>query len=272
MKIYDFEEKFFDYCRTWMALHPGLTDQQIEDSYNEMMLSWLNAPAKWLDGVCPGEYFTRYTDPKDLMKLLEEYDKRDIGLPEPLYSRIVALGESCAPALTKLAERESASESLRSTAIALLRDIGSDAPLPLYVELVSKAKEENELSELASEVLCAMGGNMVGELLERYPNAPEYAQLLILDICCNFPGTEGLLPLLEARFRADPRQRAFCASLMEKIGDAAALPFLEDAIAWTDITYLDYIEIRNTIESLGGDPGEERTFYGDEDYEAMRLM
>ena len=59
MKIYDFDEKFFDYVRTWIAMHPGMTEKQIEDSYNEMMLNWLNAPAQWLDGVRPGEYFQR---------------------------------------------------------------------------------------------------------------------------------------------------------------------------------------------------------------------
>ena len=36
------------------------------------------------------------------------------------------------------------------------------------------------------------------------------------------------------------------------------------------LTYFDYIEIRNAIEELGGDAGEERTFYGDPDFEAMR--
>ena len=41
-------------------------------------------------------------------------------------------------------------------------------------------------------------------------------------------------------------------------------------IQLSDIGYVDYIELRNAIESLGGDPGEERTFYGDPDYEAMR--
>ena len=89
MKIYDFDAKFFEYAQTWMALHPGLTEKQVEDSYNEIMMNFLNAPAKWLDGQKPGEYFNYYTDPKDLMKLFEEYHRRDVGLPEPLYARIV---------------------------------------------------------------------------------------------------------------------------------------------------------------------------------------
>ena len=54
MKIHDFDEKFYDYARTWVAMHPGMTDRQVEDSYNEIMMNWLNAPATWLDGEKPG--------------------------------------------------------------------------------------------------------------------------------------------------------------------------------------------------------------------------
>ena len=75
MKIYDFDEKFYDYVRTWRAMHPGMTEKQVEESYNEIMLNWLNVPASWLNGEKPGEYFMRYSDPKDLLKLLELEDR-----------------------------------------------------------------------------------------------------------------------------------------------------------------------------------------------------
>ena len=187
MKIHDFDTKFFEYARTWMAMHPGLTEQQVEDSYNEIMLNFLNAPASWLDGETPGTYFNRYSNPKDLIKLVEEYDKRDIGLPEPLYARIVELGEACAEQLTRIASDDDRPESLRASAIAMLRDIGSDAPRALFVDLVSRCEEPNELSEMASDILCASDESVVDELLSRYESAPRYAQMLILDICCNFP-------------------------------------------------------------------------------------
>ena len=45
---------------------------------------------------------------------------------------------------------------------------------------------------------------------------------------------------------------------------------IKELIDLPDVGYVDYIELRNAIETLGGDPGEERTFYGDPDYEAMR--
>ena len=74
------------------------------------------------------------------------------------------------------------------------------------------------------------------------------------------------------KLRNRPEERAFYASLLEKLGDPRALEALEKMLKLTDLNYLDYIEIRNAVESLGGDPGEERTFYGDPDYEAMRNL
>lgn len=270
MKIYDFDAKFFEYAQTWMALHPGLTEKQVEESYNEIMLNFLNAPAKWLDGQKPGEYFQRYDTAKDLMKLVEEYDKRDIGLPEPLYTRIVSLGETCAEQLTRIAANPDKPESLRASAIAMLRDIGTDAPRALFVDLASRCKEPNELSEMASDILCASDDSVVDELLERYDSAPEYAQMLILDICCNFPGNAKVFDHCLDKLRNRPEERAYYASLLGKLGDSRAIDTLQSFLTLTDLTYFDYIELRNAIEALGGEVTDERTFYGDPDYEAMR--
>ena len=59
---------------------------------------------------------------------------------------------------------------------------------------------------------------------------------------------------------------------MGKLGDCRAIAPLQQLLGLSDLGYMDYIELRNAIEALGGDPGEERTFYGDPDYEAMRNM
>ena len=65
---------------------------------------------------------------------------------------------------------------------------------------------------------------------------------------------------------------ALYASFLGKLGDARAIDELKPLLNLTDLSYLDYIELRNAVEELGGDPGEDRTFYGDPDYEAMRNM
>ena len=275
MKIHDFDEKFYDYVRTWMALHPNMTEKQVEESYNEIMLNWLNAPAKWLDGEKPGEYFLRYSEPRELMKLLEEYDKRSIGLPEPLYSRVVSVGESCVPSLERMVRNEDNPESLRATALALLKDIGGDGIKPLLIDLVCMSdldKKDDNLYDMAADGLAEGDGSAVDALLERYDGVSEFAQMRILEICSNFPGDERIYRHLVEKLRNRPDDRAFYASFLGKLGDARAIEELKPFLNLTDISYMDYIEVRNAIEELGGDAGEERSFYGDPDFEAMRNM
>ncbi|MBR0369031.1 MAG: hypothetical protein IJH86_11645 [Clostridia bacterium] len=272
MKIYDFDAKFFDYVRTWMALHPGLKEDEVEQKYNEMMLSWLNAPAQWLNGEKPGEYFNRYTEPRDLMKLLEEYMKRDIGLPEPLYSRIVALGDACAPYLVRIVQGEHNSEKLRGTALALLGDMENALPRELCIDLICASEDGDDLGDLAAEALMLTDDSVVEQLMDRYDGATEYGKMTILDVCSKYRVHERAYAEMVKGLMTEYKIRGYYAGLLADYGDPRAVEPLMQALQLTDLNYLDYIEVRNAIEALGGDPGEERVFDGDPDYEALRNM
>lgn len=272
MKIYDFDGKFFEYVQVQLAMQPGLREDEVEGKYNQMLNSWLNAPAQWLGGVRPVEYFNRYRDPRDLIKLLEEYSRRKIGLPEPLYSRIVEVGEPCADALTRIAGDRDRSDELRATALALLNDMGSTKPLPLYMDLICSASQPNELSEMACDAIKAMERDVTEDLLERYPAASTYAQNMILDICAHKSGGERIRDLLIERLRLDTDNRGLYAGLLADVGDPRALEALKAAEQLTDLNYLDYLEIRNAIEVLGGEPDDLREFNGDPAYEAIRNL
>ena len=120
------------------------------------------------------------------------------------------------------------------------------------------------------DILSDGDGSQIGALLERYDDAGEFGQQRILGICANFPGDDRILSYMLDKLRNRPDQRALYASFLGKLGDPRAIDAMKPFLTLTDIGYLDYIELRNAIEELGGDPGEERTFYGDPDYEAMR--
>ena len=272
MKIIDFDAKFFAFAQEWVAAHPGLTETQVEDSYNRMMEEWINCPADWLDGAAPADYFRRYSDPKELIELFVGYHASGVTLPEPLYSRIVEMGDACAPELAAILADEARDEALRAEAMGMLRDMGSCAADKLLMALVCEAEEQNELSELAAEVLAGRDAETAARLLDRYPGAPEYAQTLILDISCNFPGDPRICDYLLYRLRNQPEQRALWASCLGKLGDERALEPMREMLKLSDLRYMDYIELRDAVEALGGDPGEERTFYGDPDFEALRLL
>lgn len=271
MNIIDFDAKFFEFARKWVLAHPGLTEQQIEDSYNRMMEEWISQPAEWLQGATPANYFDRFSDPAELVALMEGYSAKNINLPEPLYTRIVECCE-CAERLLGILEDEGRAESLRAEAMGMLRDMdyaGSDAVL---MGLVCSADAQNELADMAADILASKGAAVVPGLLDAYPGAPEYAQTLIMDICCNYPGDERIYNYLIHRLHNMPEQRALNASCLAKLGDVRAIEPLKEMLNLFDLRYLDYIEMRDAVEELGGDAGEDRSFYGDPDFEALRNL
>ena len=109
-------------------------------------------------------------------------------------------------------------------------------------------------------------------MLNRYEGAPDYAKTLILDIACNFPGDSRIYNYLVYRLKNEPehRDRALNASLLGKLGDARAIEPMLEMMRLSDISYYDYIELRDAVEALGGEVADERSFYGDADFEALR--
>ena len=272
MKIYDFDAKFYEYVRVQMSLQPKLTEDEVEGKYNEMLQNWLNAPATWLNGEKPGEYFRRYEAPADLIKLLEEYMKRDYDLPEPLYRRIVEVGAPCVPGLARIAADADRKEALRATAIALLRDIEADPPVDVYMDLVCGSEDSNELGEMACEALKKVREAVAEPLLARYDAARPYGRMMILDICSGTRLRGQVYDRLLKAVMTQTEQRGYYASLLADVGDERAIEPLKQVAAMADLDYLDYIEVREAIERLGGDPGDLRDFNGDPAYEALRNL
>lgn len=272
MKIIDFDLKFFEYARKWVAKHPNLNEQQVEDSYNTIMGEWINAEADWLDGATPANYFDRFESADELVEMLKGYFAKGVNLPEPLYTRIVGMGETIVPQLAGILKDETNGEALRAECMGILRDIDTVSADDYLIDLVCNAEEGNELSDLAADVLLNRDAGIVSALLDRYEAAPAYAQMLILDICTNFPGDERILSHLLHKLKNEPDQRALYASCLGKLGDPAAIEDLQMMLNLMDLRYIDYIEIRDAVEALGGDAGEERSFYGDPDFEALRQL
>ena len=71
---------------------------------------------------------------------------------------------------------------------------------------------------------------------------------------------------------AEPDRAAVLADCLGRLGDERALPVLMGLAASEETPYLDYIELRNAIERLGGEAPERNFDAEDPAYEAMRNM
>lgn len=266
----DFDKHFSAYVSRWMQEHSKeyRNYQAMEADMPRVYLNFLNTPAKWLNGVTPGAYFTQFEDPKDLVDWMCAYCAQNVPVPDMLMDQITAVGKPCEKRLVAVLKDEAVGNEAKMTAIGLLRELDSTMPKMLYISWQLNRQQDDELADNALESLSSMGQSVVQPLLEALPRANDAGQEALLDVLANYPGNEQVYQLAIRLFRENPHRRALFASYLAKLGDARALPDLQSAAMIPDIGYIDFIELRNAIERLGGDVPE-RDFEDDPDYQAL---
>ena len=266
----DFDEKFADYTSKWMKEHQKdyRNFDAMEADMPRVYMNFLNTPARWLDGVTPGAYFTQFEDPKDLVDWLCEYVNKEVPVPDLLLDQIQAVGKPCEKRLVALLKDEEAPEEAKMTAIGLLREMESTAPKMLYISWQMNRDQHDELADNALESLGEMGPAVVQPLLEALPKANDAGQEAMLDVLANYPGNEQVFKLALRLFNENPSRRALFASYLGKLGDDRALPDLIKVANDDHTGYIDFIEVRNAIEMLGG-IAPERDFDDEPDYQAL---
>ena len=111
MRCIDFDQEFERYITVWMKEHAKeyRNYDAMEADMPRVYMMFLNTPARWLDGVTPGAYFTQFEDAKDLVDWMVEYTNKEIPVPDLLLEQIVAVGKPCEKRLVALLKDESPS-------------------------------------------------------------------------------------------------------------------------------------------------------------------
>lgn len=272
MECINFDRAFEQYATQWMREHAaqyGNNLDRMEALMPDVYMRWLNQPAKWLGGQTPGGYFARYGDVDMLLEWMMLYERQRVPVPAQLMERLEELDGAEETFLRALQAVETP-YTTRLTLVSLLRELDSTRPMALYVGWIATRKQEDELADMAAESLQAMGAQVVSPILEAVEQATPAGQETFLDILCNFPGEEAILALALRLFEQRPERRALFASYLGKIGDERAIAPLQKAAKAPGVNYLDFIELRNAIEELGGEAPTERDFSGDPFYESLR--
>ena len=276
MRCIDFDKEFERYLTSYVREHGReyRNYDAMEAAVPEIYEKFLDTPVNWLGGAKPGEYFSQFDQPRQLVNWMEDYMKQRIPVPDMLMTRISELGLAAEEALMNLLHKERASQEARMSAITLLQEIGSRAPMAEFIELqVTRADtEENELADHALESLSAMGKDAIGPMREALSRATPEGQQALLTLLCDVPGDENVFQTAMNLFEKRREWAAVLADCLGRLNDQRALPLLIARAASEETPYLDYIELRNAIEMLGGDAPERQFDAEDPDYEALRSM
>lgn len=275
MKCINFDRAFERYMAEWMKENSEKYKDDmdvIEDMMPDVYLEFLKKPADFLDGIAPQDYFEKFDNADMLVSWLCDYIAQGVPVPDLLLERVTALGDPAERSLLALVARDDLPEETQMTAISLLREMESKAPMQRYVDYIASLEEPSDKGDLCAEALMSMGESVVEPILAALSGAGQTGRDIFADVLSNYPGDERIYELMIERFVTRDERRALFASYLAKLGDERAIPMLKEAAQSPDINYLDYVEVVNAIEALGGERPPEREFSGDPYYESLRQV
>ena len=275
MKCINFDRAFERYMAEWIKKNSEKYKDDmdvIEDMMPDVYLEFLKKPADFLDGVAPQDYFEQFDNADMLVNWLCDYIAQGVPVPDLLLERVTALGNPAEKSLLALVARDDLPEETQMTAISLLREMESKAPMQLYIDYIASLEEPSDKGDLCAEALMSMGESVVEPILATLSGAGQTGRDIFADVLSNYPGDERIYELMIERFVTRDERRALFASYLAKLGDERAIPMLKEAAQSPDINYLDYVEVVNAIEALGGERPPEREFSGDPYYESLRQV
>lgn len=275
MKCINFDRAFERYMAEWIKENSEKYKDDmdvIEDMMPDVYLEFLKKPADFLDGVAPQDYFEQFDNADMLVNWLCDYIAQGVPVPDLLLERVTALGNPAEKSLLALVARDDLPEETQMTAISLLREMESKAPMQRYIDYIASLEEPSDKGDLCAEALMSMGESVVEPILATLSGAGQTGRDIFADVLSNYPGDERIYELMIERFVTRDERRALFASYLAKLSDERAIPMLKEAAQSPDINYLDYVEVVNAIEALGGERPPEREFSGDPYYESLRQV
>lgn len=275
MKCINFDRAFERYMAEWIKENSEKYKDDmdvIEDMMPDVYLEFLKKPADFLDGVALQDYFEQFDNADMLVNWLCDYIAQGVPVPDLLLERVTALGNPAEKSLLALVARDDLPEETQMTAISLLREMESKAPMQRYIDYIASLEEPSDKGDLCAEALMSMGESVVEPILATLSGAGQTGRDIFADVLSNYPGDERIYELMIERFVTRDERRALFASYLAKLGDERAIPMLKKAAQSPDINYLDYVEVVNAIEALGGERPPEREFSGDPYYESLRQV
>lgn len=275
MKCINFDRAFERYMAEWIKENSEKYKDDmdvIEDMMPDVYLEFLKKPADFLDGVAPQDYFEQFDNADMLVNWLCDYIAQGVPVPDLLLERVTALGDPAEKSLLALVARDDLPGETQMTAISLLREMESKAPMQRYIDYIASLEEPSDKGDLCAEALMSMGESVVEPILAALSGAGQTGRDIFADVLSNYPGDERIYELMIERFVTRDERRALFASYLAKLGDERAIPMFKEAAQSPDINYLDYVEVVNAIEALGGERPPEREFSGDPYYESLRQV
>ncbi len=257
--LIDFDKQFNEYMDSWAdkLLAQGKKAEEIEEMIPEAYEKWAADAEKYFDDV----------DSEELVQMLGAYMDEEIDVPDILIDKI-SQNKECEKSVYRMFMEER-NEADTILLMNILADMNSELPLEEYIRIVLR-NEQDEICEAATEALKYIKG-IAPRIISAYEEENDTAvkEKLMYILVYSEPKPKDLSAKLNA-LMLESDNKAVVAGMMSFYGDEKCIPALKEAENDEYISYIDYVEICDAIEALGGETDRKREFDGDDYYEMMQ--
>ena len=236
-------------------------ETQMEDEIVKVMEEWADTKNESL-GMTPTEYLDK-ADTETLMRMFCEY--KSGGHPNALLLEKLTRTHDASSGLIDILE-SGENEELRMDAFVVLVALGS-VPYELCCELAFDENTPDGLRDIIVDQLKINVEKIKSTILERWNGANEINRSIIAELLSQANKDEKVFEVLSEYLSAG-ECTPLAISCLVNYGDLRAIQLFENMSK--NCYYIDFIELRNGVEALGGELDDARDWSNDPTYKAIK--
>lgn len=267
MEYFDLEELFMQHVREVVTSDKDkFSDiKVIEKHLMEMYLEWVQRSNKALDGFSPMEYVAIVDNSGNLFDYIEYILNTGRDVSDIVTDRLVANSNAVTFVKKLLASNDT--EVLRY-AFMVLFELGGDELTDACINILKNGDKNEEKVNACYEFLATDNENAVQKILDIMYEVDEDTQFLCCDILSHYKDNDSIyMWLITMLYRG--KDLCEVANMLARFGDKKAVNIINSYVLDKDLNYSEFIELRNAVESLGGDFIYEKDFTDDEYYKLI---
>ena len=267
MIYYDLEELFMKDVRKIVEADKEKYSniKVIEKELMKMYLQWVTKSNDELDGFTPLEYGKIVEKSGNLYDYVEYMLNTGRDVSDIITDRVVAR-EDAVDFIKQLLKSDE--EAVLKYAFTILFEIGGDELTDVCIDLIAKGEQNPDKIGACYEFLAYDNEDAVEKILNVMYNVSEEAQFIFTDILSNYKNNENIFMWLTTMlYRGE--NLTDLAEMFGRYGDKKAVNLINSFVLDKDLNYSEFIELRNTVERLGGEFPYEKDFTEDEYYKLI---
>lgn len=236
--------------------------EALEDDLGMLFNRFENVRIKTLDGKTPKEYAAELREDGEIFDYVSKCLENNIEVTDTICDEVVR-AEGATEYLNGLLYENNKDAKL--LAALLLKEIDDEEVEDIFISVLTNDDMPDEVKTVAFEYLSDGDDCVPEKILEIINSVPEKNQGILVEVLSNFKGRKDVFYWLVTMLQRAEDVPTY-AGLLGRYGDPAAIDILKSFASEVDINYVEFVEIRNAVEELGGEMTEEKDFSDDPYY------